>query len=48
MAKQSKPSPKPPRPNTKPHDVDTGKFVPFEWAQKHPDKVEWVKEKKSK
>lgn len=30
----------------KPHDVDTGRITPKEWAEKHPDKVEWVKDKK--
>ena len=29
-----------------PHDVKTGRIVKRDWAEKHPDKVEWVKEKK--
>lgn len=29
-----------------PHHVDTGRIVTEDWANKHPSKVEWVKEKK--
>jgi hypothetical protein len=29
-----------------PHHVKTGNFVKEDWAEKHPDKVEWVKNKK--
>jgi hypothetical protein len=28
-----------------PHHVDTGEFVKKDWAEKHPGKVEWVKNK---
>ncbi len=29
-----------------PHHVDTGRFTKKDYAEKHPNKVEWVKEKK--
>jgi hypothetical protein len=32
----------------KPHDVDTGRIRPKDWAEKHPDRVEWVKDKPEK
>lgn len=32
----------------KPHHVDTGKITPKDWAEKHPGKVEWVKDKPEK
>jgi hypothetical protein len=28
-----------------PHHVDTGRIVKKDWAEKHPNKVEWVKNK---
>lgn len=28
-----------------PHHVDTGRIVKRDWAEKHPGKVEWVKNK---
>ena len=28
-----------------PHHVDTGRFTKKDYAEKHPNKVEWVKEK---
>jgi hypothetical protein len=31
-----------------PHHVDTGKITTRKYADSHPGKVEWVKEKKSK
>jgi len=32
----------------KPHDVVTGKITPKDYAVKHPEKVEWVKDKQPK
>lgn len=29
-----------------PHHVETGRITPEKYAVKHPEKVEWVKEKK--
>jgi hypothetical protein len=29
-----------------PHHVDTGRITTEDYARKHPNKVEWVKEKK--
>jgi len=31
-----------------PHHAETGKITTRKYAEKHPEKVEWVKEKKPK
>lgn len=31
-----------------PHHVETGKITTKKYAEEHPNKVEWVKEKKGK